>query len=200
MFTGIIENLGTIASINEIDGGRLITFDTDSAYLDELKRGDSVALNGVCLTVTAIEDGKFSVFAQIETISKTSLGLWEKGDSVNIELPMRLNDRLGGHLVQGHVDCVIECLDVDYLEDGSRLVKFDLPKEISKYVVDRGSICLNGVSLTVAKREQECFYVAFIPITIEKTVFGKLNAGDKVNVEVDSIARYVEQMLNINNE
>ncbi len=195
MFTGIIETLGTVAGLEDRDGGREFVVNADNGYFKDTTLGDSIAMNGVCLTATAIDGNDVTVFAQIETLSKTSLGSWSVGDTVNIELPMRVGDRLGGHIVQGHVDCTTKIVEIQDLADGSCLVTLKTPQDITKYIVDRGSICLNGVSLTIASKEADRFVVALIPATLEKTIFGKANVGDIVNVEVDAIARYVEQMM-----
>ena len=198
MFTGIITALGKVASIKEIDGGREFVITAEGDFFSETSLGDSIAMNGVCLTATSTAKKSVSVFAQIETLSKTTLSKWEVGDSINLEHPMRLNDRLGGHLVQGHVDGIAAITNREQLSDGSVLVTFKIPEELQKFIIDKGSVSLNGVSLTVAEKTSDGCRVALIPATLEKTTYSQLNVGDEVNVEIDAIARYVEQLVNKN--
>ncbi len=194
MFTGIISAVGEVTSVTELAGGRSLTV-SSPGFFAECEIGDSVANSGVCLTVTSNADDQAEFFAQIETIDKTTLGNWKVGDPVNLELPVRLSDRLGGHLVQGHVDDVTTIIAMKGLSDGSIHATINIPKELSRFIVDRGSICLNGVSLTVASRDEDTFMVALIPTTVEKTSFAYAEPGDFINVEIDSIARYVEQLI-----
>jgi riboflavin synthase len=194
MFTGIISGLGEVTSVIEKDGGRELIISCDDYFLDT-RVGDSVAVNGVCLTVTSVEKSSMTTFAQIETVEQTTISEWAVGEKVNLETPLRVNDQLGGHLVQGHVDGIATISFVERLTDGSARVGVDIGNEHSKYIVHKGSICLNGVSLTVAKKEDRHIEVALIPETLEKTTFGKAFTGDKINIEVDVIARYVENMM-----
>lgn len=196
MFTGIIATIGTVSSIKEIEGGRELVVSVDNDFFTETKHGDSVAVNGVCLTVTSFDSKSMTVFAQIETLSKTTIGQWREGVPVNLEHPLRLSDRLGGHLVQGHVDGVGVIAKKEELADGSVLVSFEIPADLHKFIIDKGSISLDGVSLTVAEKTSQGARVALIPATLEKTTYSKLDVGDHVNVEIDAIARYVEQLVN----
>lgn len=194
MFTGIISSLGEVTSFVEMNGGCEIDV-TSKGFFADSKLGDSVAVNGICLTITEFSNDTASFFAQIETMNKTTLGSWGVGASVNLEHPLRLSDRLGGHLVQGHVDGVARVQDVKDLPDGSVRMSISIPQDLSKFVVEKGSICFNGVSLTVASRDETTCDVALIPATLEKTTFSRTLARDMVNVEIDCIARYVEQLL-----
>lgn len=194
MFTGIISAKGTISSLKEINGGRELAIISPGFFKDS-KLGDSVALNGICLTVTAFTSDEATFFAQIETIDKTTLSIWKIGDVVNLEHPLRLSDGLGGHLVQGHIDDTGSITSIAELEDGSVRMSFSIPENLRKYIAEKGSVCINGVSLTVASRGGEHFDVALIPSTLENTTFGSSVVGDKVNVEIDCIARYVEQLF-----
>jgi len=194
VFTGIITALGEVVSVSENNGGSEFVI-SSPGFFEECALGDSVANNGVCLTVTAKTNDQATFFAQIETMEKTNLSKWSVGDVVNLELPLRLGDRLGGHIVQGHVDDVAQIKSIEELPDGSSLVTLSIPKTLVRFIVDRGSVTLNGVSLTVASRNEESFVVALIPATLEKTTFGRASVGDEVNIEIDSIARYVEQLV-----
>lgn len=195
MFTGIIQTQGRVETIREADGGREITVVSDPKFFATSAIGDSVAHDGVCLTVTSKNDDSITVFAMVETLSKTSVGQWDEGTAVNLELPLRMGDPLGGHIVQGHVDCTTVIFDIEIRDDGSWYVTFELPSDIDRYIVDRGSVCINGVSLTVANRDASTFSVALIPETLKKTTFAQLEKGSIVNIEIDNIARYVEQMI-----
>lgn len=194
MFTGIIASLGEVTSLDEINGGCEIEVTSKSFFADS-KMGDSVAVNGICLTITEFTQDTAVFFAQIETMDKTTLGSWIVGDTVNLEHPLRLSDRLGGHLVQGHVDGVACVEDVKNLPDGSVRASVSIPLEFLRFIVEKGSICLNGVSLTVASRDKNICDVALIPATLEKTTFSNVISGDMLNLEIDCIARYVEQLL-----
>jgi riboflavin synthase len=185
VFTGLVQTTGTIASLGE----RL----SIRAALD-LSPGDSVAVNGVCLTATGVADGGFDADVMPETLRRTSLGSLAEGDSVNLELPLRASDRLGGHVVQGHVDGLGTIESVR--EDGfARLVRVAAPAELLRYVVEKGSIAVDGVSLTVAEVDGDGFSVSLIPETLERTNFGDAAAGRVVNLEVDVLAKYVEKLV-----
>lgn len=194
MFTGIISAIGTVSNIQGKNGGKELTI-LARGFFKETKLGDSVALNGICLTVTNFSDDEATFFAQIETIDKTTLNEWSTGSLVNLEQPLRLSDGLGGHLVQGHVDDKGELTGVTKLEDGSVRMAFVIPEHLRRFIAEKGSVCINGVSLTVASRSDSEFEVALIPSTIKNTTFSKLKIGDKVNIEIDCIARYVEQLF-----
>jgi len=156
----------------------------------ELAEGDSVAVNGVCLTAVEVGPGGFAADVMPETLRRTSLG---SGDRVNLELPLRASDRLGGHIVQGHVDGVAEVAEVRE-EGNARTVRLEAPAELLRYVVERGSIAVDGVSLTVAAVDEEGFSVSLIPETAQRTTLGSLAPGARVNLEVDIVAKYVEKL------
>jgi riboflavin synthase len=198
MFTGIILNTGTINSLTKNDGGLTLVINTDADFLSETQLGDSIAVNGVCLSVTKFDDNSFETFAQIETLEKTTLNSFEIGQEVNLEHPLRFSDRLGGHLVLGHVDGVATVSNVQVLSDGSWRVSVSPPKELLKYISLKGSVTLDGVSLTVASidDDSDTFDVALIPITIEKTQFKNTKVDTQLNIEADSIARMLERIIN----
>lgn len=192
MFTGLIEEIGTISgSQPQRDALRLGI--CASAVLEGTRLGDSIAVNGVCLTVTDISDGAFYVDVMQETLNRTSLSRLEQGSPVNLERAVLPTTRLGGHIVQGHVDGVAE-VQSRTVSEHWEIVRFSLPKEISAYVVEKGSIALNGTSLTVAAVGDDWFEVSFIPTTLRETTHGQLTGGDIVNVEVDVLAKYVEKL------
>jgi riboflavin synthase len=183
MFTGLVQAVGTVAGI---DGASLRV---DARGL-ELTEGDSVAVNGVCLTATEVAERGFAADVVAETLSRSSLGGLNAGSRVNLELPLRASDRLGGHIVQGHVDGLgtVESLG----RDG--VLRVGAPNELLRYVVEKGSIAIDGVSLTVADVDDEGFAVALIPETLERTTLGGLQPGQAVNLEVDVLAKYVEKL------
>jgi riboflavin synthase len=182
MFTGIVEQMGEV----ERAGTRLAVTTPLAA---ELERGDSIAVNGVCLTTVEIADSHFEADVMEETLSRSSLGRLQQGDRVNLELPLRVGDRLGGHFVQGHVDATGSVERVEQREH-SRLVRVAAPPEILRYVVEKGSIAIDGVSLTVTEVDDEGFSVSLIPETLERTTLGAVAEGDPVNLEVDMLAKY----------
>jgi riboflavin synthase len=184
MFTGIVEELGTV---KERDGGRL-TFGAN-VVLEDLKIGDSVAVNGCCLTVVEIGEGWWRADAVDETLERTNLADLNPGDPVNLERPVRLADRLGGHLVQGHVDAVGEIVDA------APDLRVKAPNDLLRYVVTKGSITVDGCSLTVVEVFDDGFSVAIIPHTADVTTLGRKGPGEKVNLEVDLVAKYVERLL-----
>jgi riboflavin synthase len=187
MFTGIIETVGTAA---EAQGTR-IRVDSE---LENLVVGESIAVNGVCLTVTRPEGGSFAADLSEETLRRTSLGALAPGSPVNLERAMAAGGRFGGHVVQGHVDGVGTVSEVARLA-GSVEMFFSLPEELERYLVHKGSVTVEGVSLTVANLETGRFSVALIPHTLQSTTFGSLKPGDSVNIEVDVLAKYVERLL-----
>jgi riboflavin synthase len=194
VFTGLVQGLGTIGRTNRSDDGARLTIET--ALASELREGDSIAVNGVCLTATELEEESFAAEAMNETLAHTSLGDLEAGSAVNLELPLRAGDRLGGHVVQGHVDGVGTVVGVS--EDGfARRVEIDAPPEVLRYVVARGSIAVDGVSLTVAGLNGRSFTVSLIPETLERTNLGDAEAGTRVNLEVDVLAKYVEKLVGV---
>lgn len=200
MFSGIVEEAARIVRI-ERDGGN-VHLTIRSSFTDELKIDQSVAHNGVCLTVVAINgDGTYTVTAIEETLRRSNLGLLREGDRVNLERCMVMNGRLDGHIVQGHVDCTAECVDVEEVE-GSRYFKFryDADREMMKkgYVtVEKGSVTVNGVSLTVCDSEPDSFRVAIIPYTFEHTNFGDIRPGSRVNLEFDIIGKYIARISSL---
>jgi riboflavin synthase len=192
VFTGLIADLGQIASVRDAGDGVRLTVNT--ALSGELATGDSVAVNGVCLTATAIGEGRFEAEVMNETLARSSLAAAAPGLEVNLELPLRAADRLGGHVVQGHVDGVGTVLAVE--EDGfARRVEIGAPDELLRYVVEKGSVAVDGVSLTIADLDDASFTVSLIPETLERTNLGAAAAGTRVNLEVDVLAKYVERLV-----
>lgn len=190
MFTGIIESVGTVSSMRKEGTNLRLCIESDLS--SELKVDQSVAHNGVCLTVEELDENSYEVVAVDETLKKTNLGKLKEGDSVNLERCMMMNARLDGHIVQGHVDETATVTKVEELE-GSWLYSFQLNKP-SKLIVEKGSICINGVSLTAFNVEDESFEVTIIPYTYEHTTFKELKAGHKVNLEFDIIGKYVARL------
>lgn len=183
MFTGIVEELGRVRSR---DGGRFSFGAT--TVLDGTEVGDSIAVNGCCLTVVAVDGDGWSADAVEETLSRTNLGDLRPGDAVNLERPVRLSDRLGGHLVQGHVDAVGEVVEP------APALRVRVGSGLARYMVEKGSVTVDGVSLTVAAVDEQAFEVALIPHTLAETTLSLLAAGDNVNVETDVLAKYVEKL------
>jgi riboflavin synthase len=192
MFTGLIADLGTVASVDRGDGGARLRIETPLAA--ELGEGDSIAVNGACLTAVAVDDDAFEADVMNQTLAVTSLGPLEPGDPVNLELALRAADRLGGHVVQGHVDGTGKVAGVR--EDGiAKRIEVELPEELRRYVVEHGSVAVDGVSLTVGALTDEGFEASLIPETLARTNLGSAVQGRVVNVEVDLVARYVERLL-----
>ena len=194
MFTGIVEELGRVRSVTPNEGGARFVFEA-STVLDDVEIGASIAVNGCCLTVVAFDDSTWSADAVIESLARTNLGDLAVGSGVNLERPVRLADRLGGHLVQGHVDATGTVRAREPQADGSVLITIDAPPEVLRYVVHKGSITVDGVSLTVARRDAEAFSIALIPHTLAVTTLGAGAPGTRVNLEVDLVAKYVEALL-----
>ncbi|HVS28797.1 MAG TPA: riboflavin synthase [Solirubrobacteraceae bacterium] len=191
MFTGLVGDLGTVASVQQAaDGARL---SVASGLAAELAPGDSVAVNGVCLTVASFDDREFAADVIGETLRRSSLGALEVGSRVNLELALRPVDRLGGHLVQGHVDGLGSVREVS-VEGIARLLTIEAECELLRYVVEKGSIAVDGVSLTVSAVDHDSFAVALIPETLERTSLDAAAAGTRVNLEVDILAKYVEKL------
>lgn len=194
MFTGIIEEIGTIKAISgSSDGGRKLRVGCQ-LVMGDISVGDSLSVNGVCLTIVEKLKNEVKVEAVEETIKKTSLGGLRIGDPVNLERAATLNARVGGHLVQGHVDATGKVVSIEKLQLG-RMFRFRIPKSLMRYLIPVGSIAVNGVSLTVAQKLSDSFKVAIIPHTYENTVFKHLRVGSTVNVEIDMMAKYVESLL-----
>ena len=192
MFTGLIQDLGRVDRLDADADGATLRIET--ALAPDIGLGDSVAVNGVCLTATAVDAAGFETEAMNQTLTVTALGTVAAGDQVNLELAMRASDRLGGHIVQGHVDGVGTVASVE--EDGfARRVRVELSPELLRYAVDKGSITLDGVSLTVAELGKSWVEVSLIPETLERTNLGRVAPGGRVNVESDVVAKYVERLL-----
>ena len=196
MFTGIIEDLGTVTKLIKEKGNLLITI--KSKIGAELKIDQSVAHNGICLTVNAINGSVYTVTAIKETLAKTNLNKLQVGDKVNLERGMKLGDRLDGHIVQGHVDQVGICKSV-IEENGSWVFKFEYDKTKSNITIEKGSITVNGASLTVVDSEINAFKVAIIPYTFENTNFNSIKVGDVVNLEFDVLGKYIQKHIDSRN-
>ncbi|MCM2429606.1 riboflavin synthase [Streptomyces sp. RKAG337] len=196
MFTGIVEELGEITAVEELaDASRFRV--RGPVVTEGAKHGDSIAVNGVCLTVVDFGDGEFTADVMAETLSRSSLGALAAGSRVNLERPMALGGRLGGHLVQGHVDgtgTIVERKPAEHWE----IVKVSLPAELTRYVVEKGSITVDGISLTVVDAGPDYFTISLIPTTLALTTLGFKQPGDPVNLEVDVLAKYVERLLGAN--
>jgi riboflavin synthase len=194
LFTGIVEELGRVRAVVPNAGGARIELEC-TQVLDDAVLGASIAVNGCCLTVVELGPGWWAADAQVETLERTTVGALAPGDPVNLERPVRLADRLGGHVVQGHVDGVGTVRSRAPLPDGSTMVTFDAPVALLHYVVEKGSITVDGVSLTVAGLHRDGFDVAVIPHTLAVTTLGSKGPGASVNLEVDVLAKYVERLL-----
>jgi riboflavin synthase len=192
MFTGIVQSLGRIEAVDRGEDGARLTVASELA--EEIDAGDSIAINGVCLTALPAGAASFHADAMNETLARTSLAEAERGTAVNLELPLRASDRLGGHIVQGHVDGVGTVTSV--ADDGfARILEVQAPEALLRYVVEKGSIALDGVSLTVAELGPRSFTVSLIPETLKRTTLGQARAGTHVNLEVDVLAKYVERLM-----
>jgi riboflavin synthase len=198
MFSGIIADVGVIKSAQDREGGLRLTVATEALGMGDVQLGDSIAVNGVCLTVVALDGNDFTVDVSRETLNCT-VGLEAQGRRVNLEKALRLSDRLGGHLVSGHVDGVGEVVAFDDIGESWKLV-VRAPQELAKFIALKGSITINGVSLTVNEVESAEFNINLIPHTLKMTMLNELKAGAKVNLEIDLIARYVERMMNAEKE
>ncbi len=192
MFTGIIECTAIVKDI--LAEGSNIHFVLESPVSAELKVDQSVAHNGVCLTVEAVNANEHKVTAVAETLSKTNLGAWRKGYEINIERSLKVGDRLDGHFVQGHIDCRAECVERSAV-GGSWLFRFRFPVEFTQLVIEKGSICLNGVSLTIFNVGRDEFTVTIIPYTYEHTNFHTIEEGCMVNVEFDVLGKYLQRRI-----
>jgi riboflavin synthase len=192
VFTGLVQDLGTITALDATADGVRLAVRTSLA--EELSEGDSVAVNGVCLTARSIADGHFSADVMNETLRRSSLAEVQPEARVNLELPLRAADRLGGHFVQGHVDGIGGVWDVR--DDGfARVVTIGVPAELMRYVVEKGSIAVDGVSLTVSGVGEDWLQVSLIPETLERTTLGEATTGRPVNLEVDVLAKYIERLV-----
>lgn len=193
MFTGIVQELGEVADVKSSGDSAQLTVRGPHATADA-RHGDSIAVNGVCLTVVAAAGGAFTVDVMRETLDRSALGTLQPGDRVNLEPAVKVSDRLGGHIVQGHVDGVGV---VKSRTPGDRweVVRVGLPQDLSRYLVEKGSIAVDGVSLTVSAVGDDFFEVSLIPTTLELTTLGRRQPGEQVNLEVDIIAKYVERLV-----
>ncbi|MBP3973978.1 riboflavin synthase [Pseudoxanthomonas spadix] len=194
MFTGIIEGLGRLAAATPLGGDTRFTFEVGSLPFEAVQLGESIAVNGVCLTVVAFDADSFQADASSETLSLTTLGALQVGATLNLERAMRPTDRLGGHLVSGHVDGLGRVLSV-HADARAQRWRFAAPAGLLRYIARKGSICVDGVSLTVNAVDGDGFEVALIPHTVAHTRFAQIGVGDAVNLEIDLVARYVERLL-----
>lgn len=194
MFTGIIQAKGTIRAMQPTGGDLRLTIATGKLDMTDVQLGDSIAVNGVCLTAVVLDDSSFSADVSRETLSLTSISNLNLGSNVNLEKALTLSTRLGGHLVSGHVDGLGEVIS---RHDDARSVRFRLkaPDGLAKYIAAKGSICVDGTSLTVNKVEGAFFELNIVPHTLQETIMGSYRAGSKVNLEVDVVARYLERLL-----
>ena len=198
MFTGIVEELGRVRAVDRHDGGARVEIEA-TRVLDDAEVGASIAVNGCCLTVVELGRGWWAADAVTETLRRTGLGSLAAGDPVNLERPVRVGDRLGGHVVQGHVDAVGTVTRREELPDGSTVLAVAAPDGLMRYCVEKGSVTVDGVSLTLTRIEDASdpgtFEVALIPHTLAVTTLGVRQPGDRVNLEVDVLAKYVERLL-----
>jgi riboflavin synthase len=194
MFTGIVEELGEIVSLTDSGDDAAVVAVRGPVVTSDAKHGDSISVNGVCLTVIDNVDGVFTADVMGETLRRSSLGALRTGSPVNLERAATLGTRLGGHLVQGHVDGVARITAREPAEQWE-VLRFTLPAQLSRYVVEKGSITVDGVSLTVTEVSDDAFAVGLIPTTLALTVLGRKQVGDPVNIEVDVVAKYVERLL-----
>jgi riboflavin synthase len=199
MFTGIIESIGSVVSADKVAGDVRLLITAPEFAESEIALGDSIACSGVCLTVVAREDEQLAFDVSLESLNHTLIGDWLAGTKINLEQAMTASTRLGGHLVSGHVDGVAELQEISVDARSSRMV-FRLPNELKKYAAKKGSITVNGVSLTVNAVEDTLFDINVIPHTLKVTTLGKLTAGDQVHIEVDLIARYVERLMTVDSQ
>ena len=190
MFTGIIEEIGIIEKI-EKDRDNIILY-IYCSFLDEIKINQSISHNGICLTVTSLNKNNYTVCLISETIRKTNASSWKIGNNINLERCLKIGDRLDGHFVQGHIDSIIECVNIDD-QEGSWVFEFKYPQEYAKYIVPKGSISINGVSLTIAEvnDNKSFFTVAIIPYTFQHTNFKSIKKGDYVNIEFDILTKQI---------
>ena len=195
MFTGIIESLGKIISLKKEKSN--ISYEIESSFTNELKEGQSIAHNGVCLTVEKISGKNYWVTAVKETLSKTNLGKLKVSDNINLERSLKISDRLDGHFVQGHVDCTAKVESIKK-EKGSHIFKFTIhhpSSVIHNLIIEKGSICINGVSLTVVKPKKNIFSTTIIPHTFTHTNFSSMKKGDEVNIEFDILGKYIQKII-----
>ena len=193
MFTGIIKDIGTVMSVDTSAGDTRIVIQT-GFDLSSIEIGASICCSGCCLTVVEKTEDTFSVDVSAETLSKTNLGEWKEGSKVNLELSLKMGDELGGHIVSGHVDGLAKVVDITPEGDSHR-IRFDVPDHLKHFMASKGSVALDGISLTVNEVEDHIFGINVIPHTWTATTLGQVETGDSVNIEVDMMARYVARML-----
>ena len=194
MFTGIIQSKGNVVEVHSSGKGVVLVFSCNDLDLSDCSIGDSIAVNGVCLTVTELKENSFTSDVSQETLNCTNFSELKKGQNVNLERSLRLNQGIDGHLVSGHIDGVGEVISIDK-EGSSTRLKIKVNKDLTKYIAKKGSICINGVSLTVNSIETNIFDVNIVPHTLSWTTFGELIENSKVNIEIDIIARHIEQLI-----
>ena len=196
MFTGIIETVGEVVAKELREGDVKLTLEADESYLEAVMLGDSIACNGVCLTVVDRTSNQFMLDVSVETLSLTTIGDWDVGSKVNLEQAMIASSRFGGHIVSGHIDRIGEIIDI--AEDArSWRMTVRVPKNIRQYIAKKGSICVDGVSLTINSVEDSEFSVNIVPHTLSHTIIGDYKLNQKVNIEIDTIARYVERLVSL---
>ena len=196
MFTGIIETVGEVVAKELREGDVKLTLKADESYLEAVMLGDSIACNGVCLTVVDRTSNQFMLDVSVETLSLTTIGDWDVGSKVNLEQAMIASSRFGGHIVSGHIDRIGEIIDI--AEDArSWRITVRVPKNIRQYIAKKGSICVDGVSLTINSVEDSEFSVNIVPHTLSHTIIGDYKLNQKVNIEIDTIARYVERLVSL---
>tara|TARA_B100000700_G_scaffold122912_1_gene137638 strand:- start:195 stop:803 length:609 start_codon:yes stop_codon:yes gene_type:complete len=198
MFTGIVEEVGVITQKKISPDGANITIKAKNIFND-LKVNDSISCSGICLTVINVDQDEFKVQLVEETLNRTNAKNWDKGTCINLERSLLPSTRLGGHFVQGHIDDVVRITDIIPNKD-SAIWQFSIPKDLNEYIVQKGSICLDGISLTVADKNENYFSVALIPHTLSVTTWSNKNIDDSVNIEVDIMAKYIKSFLGENRE
>ena len=193
MFTGLVEEIGTIKEYKSIPDGKEAWIE-GHIVIDDLKKDDSISCSGICLTVVETKDQFFRVQLVDETLERSTARYWAKGTKINLERALLPTSRMGGHFVQGHVDGTVKILDIIPMED-SAVWHFSLPEKLGLFLVDKGSICLDGISLTIVEKLDQCFTVALIPHTLGVTTWGQKNVDDLVNIEVDIMAKYIKNLM-----
>ena len=191
MFTGIVEEIGIVKKINN----ETLTIKANKV-IEDVKIGDSILVNGVCETVTSFDSDSFTVNISPETFKVTTFSSLKSGEIVNLERALTLNSRLGGHIVSGHVDCRGQCVSIEKLSDFYNIT-FEIPEEFKKYIAQKGSVTINGISLTIAETYENIFKIAIIPHTLNNTNLKNLQTNDFVNIETDILAKYIEKMLSV---
>ena len=193
MFTGLVEEIGTIKEYKSIPDGKEAWIE-GHIVIDDLKKDDSISCSGICLTVVETKDQFFRVQLVNETLEKSTARYWDKDTKINLERALLPTSRMGGHFVQGHVDGIVKILDIIPMED-SAVWHFSLPDELGLFLVDKGSICLDGISLTIVEKLDNCFTIALIPHTLSVTTWGQKKVDDLVNIEVDIMAKYIKNLM-----